>query len=156
MVYFGSSENQDILLFEDAICQAAIRHAKKVEFLQVNNPATDEWREKFELVEMPALILFYRGQEKARLAGAQPADCIEGLFEMAEEYATQPMLQLSLFDRLIRVMIGCVIIMFGIIEGEAWIIIGLGFVLICMAFVDRFADLYRWVRGRMKKSTGWE
>ena len=146
-VYITEAGNASCQDFEPILQQAAGHFAGKIELLR--HPlagADDPILRELMVLEIPSVVVFNHGREIARLAGCQPLEALEGLFGMALAAQKRGGLQLSRFDRLIRLMVGLAIILFGYVEEQSWILMGLGMILILTAFADRFKDLYRkWV-----------
>jgi thiol-disulfide isomerase/thioredoxin len=142
-VYITSPENEVCQKFEPVLKQAAQQFAGKIELLSHIVTGSDDVLRELFILETPTVVVFNHGRELARLGGYQPLEAVQGLFEIALEAPNKGGLHLSLFDRLIRMMVGTAILFFGYLEEQSWIIMGLGVLLILMAFVDHFPAIYQ-------------
>ena len=154
VVYLSIQADENCKKLEDKARLVADQFKGRVNFLVYHVEEFDPVLRELFVLELPTLILFNQGREIARLVGDQPGDAVDGLFQMVLHNPKQTGLHLSLFDRLIRLMVGTAIIILGYMNEESWIIMILGFILILLAFWDRFDWLYRSLAYRFKNDHG--
>jgi hypothetical protein len=150
-VYISTLEDENCRIFEPVVRQVADRFKGRVDFLTFNIKVSDPIFRELFILEVPNLIGYNHNGEIARLVGNQSKDAVEGLFEMVLHDPQKAGLHLSLFDRLIRLMVGTAIMILGYAEEQSWIIMSLGIILILLAFLDRFDWAYQALMHRFRK-----
>lgn len=113
----------------------AHEYADKVDFLTVNADDSRELLEQFKVFGIPTVLTLRGGQVVSRVTGAQDESSYRGLFEALAE-GRDASIPLALFDRLLRLGAGGLLILVGMSTGS-WLVASVGAILAFLGIYDR-------------------
>lgn len=98
-------------------------YGDRVDLLEVNADEAPELVTDLGVRSIPTLLVFWGGQERLRIVGAQAPSHLRSIFESASVGEDRLPSGLSQTDRLLRLGTGSVLLVIGLAAGPAWILI---------------------------------
>ena len=124
----------------------------RVDFWEINADESQDLLRTLKVYGIPTLIAYENGSEKVRYVGAKPASVLKSLFEsLSTGVAPQPN-QLSTRDRVLRLILGTVILGMGWNLQYNWLLLIIGGALMFSAIYDR-CPIWKAVTSQFKKVT---
>lgn len=108
---------------------------ENVEFLPINADTSQDILQKYRVFGIPTVIAVRDGKEVARLTGAQNESGYRAVFDSLAQ-GKEVKVQMSPFDRMLRLGAGGLFMMVGISTGN-WLVVGIGGILAFMGIYDR-------------------
>lgn len=127
----------------------AVEYEGRVDFLAVNADEASEITRQFRVFAIPTVLSFWNGKLIGRATGAQGESNYRKMFEAALHGET-PQLQLSTFNRLLRVGAGLALIGVAFLASN-WVLAVAGGVVAFMGVYDRcpiFRAITDWISAR--------
>lgn len=124
----------------------------RVDFWAINADESQELLRTLKVYGIPTLVAYENGAETVRYVGAKPANVLKSLFEsLATGRAPAPN-QLSTWDRVIRLLIGTVLLGMGWNLQYNWLLLVAGSILMFSAVYDR-CPIWKAITTQFKKAT---
>jgi thioredoxin 1 len=139
-------------LTEPALRKLGKQYEGKVDLWKVNADEQPELLRALKVSGIPTLVGFHRGQEVLRYTGAAAQDVLGRVFEAALSGEKPTDAGLSFQERVWRITIGGVLLIFAYTAGfrDWYLLLGLvGGVIIFSAVYDRFA-IFRRIRSYLR------
>jgi thioredoxin 1 len=124
----------------------------RVDLWEINADENQELLRTLKVYGIPTLVAYENGDEKVRYVGAKPANVLKTLFESLSTGRTPEPNQISTRDRVIRLLIGTVILGMGWNLHYNWLLLILGGILMFSAVYDR-CPIWKAVTTQFKKVT---
>jgi thioredoxin 1 len=122
--------------------------AGRVRLWKINADDNPEVLKALGVMGIPTMIGYKNGQQVARRTGALPADGIRTFFEAVEK-GEAPQTKLSIFDRVIRLVIALAFIVLGTLNGPNYWLLAIGGIVLFSAIYDR-CPIYKMVSAKVK------
>ena len=137
------------LRIKPVLQQLAGEYAGRVDLWEINTDEEKELMREMRIMGIPTLFIVDRNGEITRVMGAKPPETYRQIFESlaeGEQIITPP---LAKRDRVLRLSLGAVILLFAWMYGYWWLI-PVGLVVAFIGIYDR-CPLWNWVSARFKR-----
>lgn len=124
------------------------KYAGQVDVLKINTDESPEVLKGLRVMGIPTVIGFANGKEVLRRTGVQSIEGLDVLFDAALHQRKNAILPPAPIDRLLRSGAGIALLALGWFNGPAWLLMGIGVVVLFSAFYDR-CPLYRMIVPRL-------
>lgn len=132
------------------LAQAKEKYAGKVDVLKVNADESTELLQKLGVLGIPTVLAYVNGKQVFRKTGLQSVSAIGALFEqLAQGKSEIKSAGLAPLDRMIRFVVGTILIVAGFYTATSWVLLALGGIVLFTAFYDR-CPIYKAVSARIK------
>ena len=119
-----------------ALERAAEKHADQVELLRINADESPEVMRSLRVFSIPTMIGYDGGEQKFRRSGALPEPDLNALFTALSERQPAPKASLQLSQRLVRLGLGGMVVLMGVLSSAWWLVL-IGGVLAFTGVYDR-------------------
>ena len=120
-----------------ALEKARDAHQGKVDVWKLNADEEPDLARAFGVWAVPTLIVFREGEEIKRTSGAQSPTVLNSLFEAALTGVTAASAGVSVNDRLLRIVVGLVLLAIGVAAGPSLLLIALAGIVLFSGVHDR-------------------
>ena len=124
----------------------------RVDLWEINADESQDLLRTLKVYGIPTLVAYEKGMEKVRYVGAKPANVLQSLFESLSTGRAPAPNQLSTWDRLIRLLIGTVILGMGWNLHYNWLLLLIGSILLFSAVYDR-CPIWKAITTQFRKAT---
>jgi thioredoxin len=108
----------------------------RVDFWAINADENQELLRELKIYGIPTVLLTRDGTIVSKQTGSQPRENYRAMFEVLTHPGQTPAMQMSTFDRFLRLLGGTVIAVAGITTG-AWFLVATGGVIAFLGIYDR-------------------
>jgi len=127
----------------------AQEYGGRVDLWEINADESPELLRKLRVYGIPTLIGYDAGREVVRYIGAKPKNELKSLFEALSTGSIPSPNQLSIWDRLIRLLVGSIVAGMGW-NTHSWLLLALGGILLFSALYDQ-CPIWKAITTRFKK-----
>jgi len=132
------------------LAQAKTNFNGKVEVLKINSDDSQELLQKLGVVGIPTLLAYVNGKQVYRKTGMQSSAALNAMFEQLAEGKIEVQVSgLGSLQRILRLAIGTILVIFGFNASPAWVFFLLGGIVTFSAFYDR-CPIYKAVTAKLK------
>jgi thioredoxin 1 len=135
-------------MMEPAFKQASQKYAGQVDVWKINADESPEVLKALGVMGIPTVIAFAQGKQILRRTGVQSAEMLDILFDSALNQRKPAFIPPAPLDRLLRIIVGIVLLVLGWFYGQYWTLYILGGVVLFSAFYDR-CPIYRAIAPRV-------
>jgi thioredoxin 1 len=123
-------------------------YADRIEFMPIDADESREILEQFRVFGIPTVVTIRNGKEVGRVTGAQNETNYREMFEAVAQ-GKEVKVPLKLFDRMLRLGAGTLLIMIGIPTSN-WLVAGIGGILVFMGVYDR-CPIWNAITGMLRR-----
>ncbi len=126
----------------------AQEYAGRVDLWEINADENQDLLRQLKVYGIPTLIGYRNEEERVRVVGAKSKNELKSLFEALSTNSIPESNSLSSWDRLIRILVGSIVV--GIGYGSHWLLLVIGGIMMFSAIYDR-CPIWKAITAQFKK-----